>query len=545
MNSKRGGKSAAGMKTRACGVLMPLSSLPGRTGIGTLGRSAYEFVDFLQSAGQTYWQILPICPTSYGDSPYQSFSTFAGNPYFIDLDLLCEKGWLDRADVDGVDWGQDETSIDYGLLYLRRHEVLRRAMKRFFDSPPDDYRDFCEKNSFWLEDYALFMAVKDEHGGQEYQKWEDDIRTRAPGVCDMWRVKCSHSVQYYKMLQYLFFSQWFALKKYANDRGIGIIGDLPIYVAADSADVWADPRQFALDDDLMPTEVAGCPPDAFSEDGQLWGNPVYNWSYMKRTRYRWWTERLRASLEIYDVIRIDHFRGFDSYYCIPADADSAKNGVWRKGPGMSLWNRMRKVFGSLPIIAEDLGFLTDSVRKLLADSGFPGMKVMQFAFDSREESDYLPHRYSSNCVVYTGTHDNDTVLGWCGTAAPADVDFAKKYLRADSADALREHMMLAAMMSVADTCILTMQDLIGLGSAARMNTPSTVGENWKWRATADQITPKTAAWLRENTTVYGRLNRKRKGEFNERTEQSEKSEPTDQQEPPEKEHGAVCKGGVS
>ena len=489
---------------RASGVLMHLSSLPGDTGIGTMGAAAYAFVDFLQRAGQTYWQILPVCPTSYGDSPYQSFSTFAGNPYFIDLQLLCRDGFLTPDEYRAVDWGADETDVDYGLLYKRRHELFATVWERFRLGPPADFRAFCYKNAFWLDDYALFMAIKDAHGGVAYSHWEDDIRTRQPAAVAMWRVKCAERVQYYQMLQYFFFKQWFALKHYANRHGVRIIGDLPIYVAEDSADVWADPRQFRLDSDRRPVEVAGCPPDDFSADGQLWGNPVYDWAYMRRTRYRWWMQRLSMSLAIYDVIRIDHFRGFDSYYCIPYGAKNAKRGVWRNGPGMHLWNAVRRRLGDLPVIAEDLGFMTDSVRQMVADSGFPNMKVLQFAFDAAGESDHLPHAYHHNSVVYTGTHDNDTIRGWIGETKEADLAFAMDYLQAADEEQLPTQMMRAAMASVCDICILTMQDLLGLGAEARMNTPSTVGENWRWRARAEQITPEIADRLAELTRLYGR-----------------------------------------
>lgn len=489
---------------RSSGVLMPISALWGDTGIGTLGDSAYRFVDFLKSAGQKYWQILPICPTSFGDSPYQSFSTFAGNPYFIDLHLVAKEGYISEEDIAEVEWCQSESEIDYSLLYIERHKLFLTLQESFIKNTPEDFNSFCAENSFWLEDYALFMAIKDAHDGRPFEDWEEDIRKRQPEAVSCWVQKCSGRIQYYKMLQYFFFKQWYDLKEYANGKGIKIIGDLPIYVAGDSADVWSGPEQFYLDAELRPIEVAGCPPDAFSEDGQLWGNPVYDWDYMKETNYAWWKKRLETSLKIYDVIRIDHFRGFDSYYCIPYGAESAKEGVWRNGPGMDLFGSIKESMGELPIIAEDLGFLTDSVRRLLSDSGFPGMKVLQFAFDSREESDYLPHRYEKNTVVYTGTHDNDTIKGWVNTAAPDDVEYAVKYLRAETPKKLPKDMMLAALSCVSDLCILTMQDILGLGSEARMNTPSTVGENWKWRAVASQITDASAEFLRYYTKLYCR-----------------------------------------
>lgn len=490
--------------SRSAGILMHIASLPGRGGIGTLGQAAYAFVDFLESARQSYWQILPVGPTGYGDSPYQSFSTFAGNPYLIDPDTLCREGWLTEDEYRDIDWGDRADRVDYESLYRHRRTLFEQVYQRFRLSPPSDFSAFCREQADWLDDYALFMAVKDAHGGIAYTLWEEDIRARRPRAVEMWRVKCAERVQYYQMLQYFFFRQWHALKHYANAHGVRIIGDIPIYVAGDSADVWADPRQFCLDKDGHPTEVAGCPPDAFSEDGQLWGNPVYDWGYMRRTRYRWWIRRLRHSLTLYDCVRIDHFRGFESYYAIPYGADTAKVGQWRKGPGMRLWNVVRRQLGDLPVIAEDLGFLTEDVRRMLADSGFPGMKVLQFAFNAAGDSDYLPHRYTANSVVYTGTHDNDTIRGWVTEADEADRQFALDYLQASGEEELPRQMMLAALASVSDLCILTMQDLLGLGSEARMNTPSTVGANWSWRMQADQVSPELTEQLAFYTALYGR-----------------------------------------
>ena len=492
---------------RASGVLMHISSLPGNTGIGTLGKYAYQFVDYLKKYGQTYWQMLPICPTSYGDSPYQSFSTFAGNPYFIDFEKLEADGLLSRSDWENVNWGDNKNYVDYGLLYVERHKVFAKIQENFNKNIPADFEKYCAENSFWLDDYALFMAIKDAHNGASFSTWESDIKVRQPGAVVNWSERCEKRVQYYKILQYLFYKQWYELKKYANDNGIKIVGDIPIYVAADSSDVWTNPKQFALKGDLTPIEVAGCPPDAFSADGQLWGNPVYDWEYHKQTGYAWWKKRISECLKIYDVIRIDHFRGFDEYYCIPFGSPNAKNGQWRKGPGAALFNEIRKEFGDINIIAEDLGFLTPTVIQMLKDVGFPGMKVLQFAFDSREESDYIPHRYGHNSVVYTGTHDNDTILGWCKSAGADDVAFAKKYLRANSDDELRQEMMISALSCVANTCILCMQDLIGLDGSARMNIPSTVGNNWKWRASEDQITDKQFEFLGYYTRLYGRAER--------------------------------------
>ncbi len=492
------------LNKRACGVLMHISSLPGNTGIGTMGKNARKFVDFLASAKQKYWQILPVCPTSFGDSPYQSFSTFAGNPYFIDFDILKEEGYLKPTDYEKVNWGKDERFIDYGKLFVERHKVFSLLQKNFEKNLPSDFDSFCTENADWLSDYALFMAIKDAHNGIAFDLWEEDIRLRKTDSLDSWKEKTCERMNYYKMLQYFFFKQWKSLKKYANDRGLEIIGDIPIYVAADSADVWSNPSQFVLNDDCRPIEVAGCPPDCFSSDGQLWGNPVYNWEKMAESGYSWWKKRLKKSLEIYDVIRIDHFRGFDSYYCIPYGSKTAKEGVWREGPGMKLFNALRDEFGEIPVIAEDLGFLTDSVKKLLKDSGFPGMKVLQFAFGGDGSSDYIPYRYTKNCVVYTGTHDNDTILGWTTTATKEEVKNAKVYLRVKNNRQVVKEMMISAMSSVADTCILMMQDLIGLGKEARMNIPSTVGTNWKWRATEREFTKEAQDFLIRYTTLYGR-----------------------------------------
>ena len=491
------------LNKRSNGVLMHISSLPGNTGIGTLGKPAYDFVDFLKKSSQTYWQILPICPTSYGDSPYQSFSTFAGNPYFIDFELLVGQDFLQKKDYENISWGSDETQVDYGLLYEQRHKLFSIIQKNFEKNTPADFESFCKENAFWLDNYSLFMAIKDAHNGVSFLEWEKEIINREEQSLKKWTEKCSDRINYYKILQYLFFAQWNNLKKYANDNGIKIIGDIPIYVAADSADVWSSPEQFMLDENHIPTEVAGCPPDGFSADGQLWGNPVYNWDYMKKDNYSWWKKRLEMSLKNYDVLRIDHFRGFDSYYCIPFGDTTAKNGVWKKGPGTALFEEIKKCYGELPIIAEDLGFLTDSVRQMLKDVGYPGMKVLQFAFDSRENSDYLPHSYSKNSVVYTGTHDNDTILGWTSSAPAEDYSNAKKYLRTNDKNFPTE-MMLAAIESVSNTCILCMQDLIGLDGSARMNTPSTVGNNWKWRATQNQITENISEFLSYYTKLYNR-----------------------------------------
>jgi 4-alpha-glucanotransferase len=491
---------------RTSGVLMPISSLPSPYGIGTMGKAARKFVDFLQKAGQTYWQILPICQTSYGDSPYQSFSSFAGNPYFIDLEYLCRDKLLKKSECESFDWGDNERYVDYGTMYVSRYALLKKAYARFCRKTPDDFSEFCEKECAWLEDYALFMALKDANGGVAWSEWDTPLKRRDAEAIAGAKKQYAEEIAFYKMLQYLFFKQWTELKAYANEKHISIIGDIPIYVAMDSADVWASPELFYLDEDLNPIEVAGCPPDAFSADGQLWGNPLFRWDKMKADGYTWWTNRVRAVSRLYDIVRIDHFRGFDSYYAIPAGDDTARNGQWRTGPGMDLFHALEKNLGKLPIIAEDLGFLTPSVRQLLKDSGFPGMKVIQFAFDSREDSDYLPHNYPTNCVVYTGTHDNDTTMGWMKSAPKESVKFAKKYLNLTNKEGYNWGMMRAAWSSVAEMAIVPMQDLIGLGSEARINTPSTIGNNWKWRATKDQINHHLAKKLHHCMHMYARIN---------------------------------------
>ncbi|MBQ3563388.1 MAG: 4-alpha-glucanotransferase [Clostridia bacterium] len=490
---------------RSSGILMHISSLPSRYGIGTFGKEAYRFADFLKKAGQSYWQILPICPTSYGDSPYQSFSAFAINPYFIDLDMLADDGLLKPEEFDRINWGNDASKVDYEIIYNNRYKVLKKAYTRFKKKLPADYDDFCTENSFWLDDYALFMAIKDANKGIVWNAWENGLKLRDKESIAKATEKYSDAIGFYKMQQYLCFKQWSALKEYVNSLGLKIIGDMPIYVSADSADVWSRPDQFLLDENGNPTEVAGCPPDAFSEDGQLWGNPLYDWARMEKEDFSWWCKRISFAFKVFDTLRIDHFRGFEAYYCIPYEAKTAIEGVWKKGPGMKLFNAIKKNCGDLPIIAEDLGYLTEDVRKLLKDSGFPGMKVLQFAFDSREESDYLPHSYDKNCVVYTGTHDNDTIMGWTKTAAPTDVEYARQYMHVNENDGFNWIMMKTAWASPADTAIMMMQDFMGLSSEARMNEPSTLGGNWQWRIDSACINDWLAGIIYENTKIYCRL----------------------------------------
>ena len=489
---------------RSGGVLMHISSLPSPYGIGTMGDAAVKFVDFLKEAGQTYWQMLPVCPTSYGDSPYQSFSSFAGNPYFIDLDYLCQDRLLTKEECESYDWGANETEVDYGILYENRYQLLKKAYARFKEDTPKDYLTFCKEEADWLDNYALFMALKDANDGAAWFTWEHDLKFRKEEALEKVKKEKADEIDFWKMIQYLFYKQWWELKDYANTNGIQIIGDVPIYVAGDSADVWASPEQFYLDEELSMIDVAGCPPDAFSEDGQLWGNPLFRWDVMKKDGYTWWTKRIKAMSKLYDVVRIDHFRGFDSYYAIPAKDKTARNGEWREGPGMDLFRTLEAKLGKLNIIVEDLCYLTPSVIQLVKDSGFPGMKLIQFAFDTREDGDYLPHNYPVHSVVYTGTHDNDTILGWLQTAPKESVEFAKDYLRLTKTEGYNWGMMKGAWASVSELAIVTMQDILGLGSEARMNTPSTLGTNWKWRMKDGELTETLAKKLKRCMQMYGR-----------------------------------------
>lgn len=507
---------------RSSGVLLHISSLPSPYGIGTMGKEARKFVDFLVKSAQSYWQVLPICPTSYGDSPYQSFSSFAGNPYFIDLEILCKDKLLTQKECQAYEWGEDITKVDYGILYENRYPLLHKAFERFQKNIPEDYQGFCEEQADWLEDYALFMALKDAHDGVSWSEWETELKLRKPAAMEKAKTELAEEIDFWKMLQYLFYRQWNDLKAYANEKGIRMIGDVPIYVAMDSADVWADPSQFYLDDDLVPIDVAGCPPDAFSEDGQLWGNPLFRWDVMKKDGYRWWMKRMEKMSKLFDVIRIDHFRGFDSYYAIPFGDTTARNGEWREGPGIELFRTIEKELGKLDIIAEDLGFLTDSVREMLAASGYPGMKLIQFAFDTREDGDYLPHNYTRNSVVYAGTHDNDTILGWMKSAPKACVSFAKDYLKLDKEEGYHWGVMRGVWSSVGDTAVVTMQDLLGIGSEGRMNTPSTLGCNWMWRMKPGVIDKKLIKRIYNQMEIYGRLPKKE-----EDTEEAEKAEKTE------------------
>ena len=492
---------------RECGVLLPISSLPSKYGIGCFSKSAYEFVDQLKAAGQGCWQILPLGPTSYGDSPYQSFSTFAGNPYFISLEDLIEEGVLTEKECDAVDFGSREDDVDYEKIYKGRYKLLRKAYERSDISKNPDFVRFQQEQAHWLGDYALFMAVKDRFAGIPWTEWAEDIRLRWNNALDYYRKELYFEIEFQEYMQFKFYEQWAKLKAYANRRGIRIIGDIPIYVAFDSADTWSAPEMFRFNDALEPIDVAGCPPDGFSQTGQLWGNPLYDWEYHKKTGYDWWIRRIEHCFRLYDVVRIDHFRGFDEYYAVPYGEKTAVHGKWMPGPGIELFRTLEEKIGRKRIIAEDLGFLTPSVIQLLKESGFPGMKVLQFAFDSREDSNYLPHTYTRNCVVYTGTHDNDTTKGWYHTAAGSTRQFAKEYMykpRLDE-DTLAGDFIAMAMGSAADLCIVPMQDYLGLGSDARINTPSTLGGNWEWRMKPGEPDEGTVREMERMTKIYGRL----------------------------------------
>ena len=488
---------------RESGILMHITSLPGPYGVGTMGKEAYRFVDFLKKAGQHYWQILPLTPTGYGDSPYQSCSTFAGNHSLIDLDMLIEEGLLEKPEVENRDWFWSETKTDYGRLYNNRLPVLRLAYDRFQGG--EDFDRFCRENSSWLPDFALFMALKGKLGGAAWYTWEDGLKKRDPGAIWNARQELKDEIRFYSFVQYIFDRQWTALRRYAHENGVKIIGDVPIYVPYDSADVWSNPELFQMDEQMNPTAVAGCPPDAFSDDGQLWGNPLYRWDLLKQDGYGWWIRRLAAAGKLYDVVRMDHFRGFEAYWSVPFGDATAKNGHWVKGPGLDFMNAVKEKLPQISLIAEDLGFLTQEVLDLRDDSGFPGMKVLGFAFDSREPSEYLPHTYPANSVVYTGTHDNMTTRQWFDTAPADAVAYAREYMNITAEEGDVWGMIRTAFASVSDTCIIPMQDYLNLGGEARMNFPGTMTDaNWTWRASEGYLDGLTEKILRL-TKLYGRL----------------------------------------
>ncbi len=491
---------------REAGILLPIASLPSKYGIGCFSKEAYEFVDKLKASGQKYWQILPLGPTGYGDSPYQSFSTFAGNPYFIDPDDLVKRGYITEEDCKTFDFGADEQCIDYGKMYQARFALLKKAFMNSKIEEDNRFRNFVKESAYWLEDYAMFMAIKDANKSQCFIKWDEDIRFRDKVAMAKYAEELKDEIQFYRFQQYIFTDEWRRLKKYANTNGIKIIGDIPIYVAFDSADAWSNPELFQFDTDGTPLAVAGCPPDAFAATGQLWGNPLYKWDYHASTSYEWWIQRLRYTFELYDVVRIDHFRGFDEYYSIPYGDETAENGHWEPGPGYAFFETVKKCLGDKQVIAEDLGYLTPSVINLVKKTGYPGMKILQFAFDSREESNYLPYNYTANCVVYTGTHDNDTTRHWYDVISSADRKLCCEYLgiHGDARETVADYMIRAALSSVAKMCIIPIQDYLNLGGEARINYPSTLGRNWTWRLSKEMFDDINTEYIATLTRIFGR-----------------------------------------
>jgi 4-alpha-glucanotransferase len=499
---------------RSSGLLLHPTSLPGKYGIGDLGTEAYNFVNFLEAAGQSLWQVLPLGPTGYGDSPYQCFSAFAGNPYLISPERLVADGLLEESEINVPP--HDPRNIDFGPIIEFKLVLLRKAFERF--DPQSDpvkekvYTKFCEDNKFWLEDYALFMSVKDAHGGNNWNSWEPDIKQRKPAAMKSWKSKLEREIRFYEFVQFEFFRQWAALKDHANTKGIQIVGDAPIFIAYDSADAWSDRDQFTISPDGTLLKVAGVPPDFFSPMGQLWGNPLYNWKDMEEDDFLWWRRRITKMLETVDIIRFDHFRGFEAYWEIPGGAPTAQTGKWVKAPGKKFFGTLEKKLGKLPIMAEDLGLITEPVIELRDGFGFPGMKILQFAFGEAMEHQFLPHHFISNCIVYTGSHDNDTTRGYFEKAKSDGTDhylFAQKYLNTTNDNFVFE-MIRLAFASVADTAIIPMQDVLNLDSEARMNFPGRLGGNWSWRFTWDQVSPDLAPAYAEMTRVYERNPRNKK-----------------------------------
>ena len=498
---------------RNSGVLLSVTSLPSKYGIGCFDKAAYEFVDFLEKSGQRYWQILPLGASSHSsyDSPYQAYSAFAGNPYMISLDDLIEEGVLTKEECEAADFGSDPAKVDYAKLNENRLALLHKAYERSNISQNVEYLIFCQENFWWLDDYSLFMACKAFFGGANWTQWPQDIRMHYGPALDYYRTVLYFDVEFHKYLQFKFAQQWLKLKKYANDKHIQIVGDIPIYVSPDGSDIWAQPELFQLDENNRSTQIAGCPPDSFSADGQVWGNPLYRWDYHRNTGYHWWVTRLWYSFKLYDMVRIDHFRGFDEYFSIPAATANAKDGHWEKGPGMDLFWTLRRELGHREFIAEDLGLMTEGVRRLVQESGFPNMKVIQFAFDSADvggSNEYLPHNYNSNCVVYTGTHDNETISGWFAGLDKTERDHVRAYL-CDTATPIKhihEKFISLAMMCPAKTCIVPIQDWLGLDNSSRMNAPGTVGSNWSWRLLPGLVTEELGQEVLAVTKRFGRAN---------------------------------------
>lgn len=491
---------------RESGVLLPITSLPSEYGIGCFSKDALEFIDFLKGAGQKNWQILPMGPTGYGDSPYQSFSTFAGNPYFVDLETLIEEGLLTKEECDVCDFGEDAAYVEYEKQFQNRFELLKKAFLKF--TPDAEYEAFVKEEDFWLDDYSLYTAIKKSQNNVCWTDWEEGLRNRKVSALKKAKKELKEEIEFYKFIQFKFYQQWNKIHAYAKENDIKIIGDLPIYVSFDSADAWANPKLFQFTKEGFPKAVAGCPPDAFSETGQLWGNPLYNWKNHKKTGYEWWIKRIAQSFKLVDVLRIDHFRGFDEYYAIPYGDKTAEFGKWMKGPGIELFDAIKASLGDVNIIAEDLGVITDSVRALLAKTGYPGMKVLQFAFDSGTDNAYLPFNFTNNnCVVYTGTHDNNTTMGWLQTLKPNVQKVIRRYFNNwySSDGAVVWDLIRLAESSIANLCVVPMQDFLCLGKKARINTPSTLGDNFKWRLVKNQLSQKLMEDMKDMVMVYGRF----------------------------------------
>lgn len=491
-------------KRRAAGILLHISSLPSPYGIGTFGEESYRFVDFLKSSGQTYWQVLPLGPTGYGDSPYQVISSFAGNPYFIDLDYLAEDGLLDHEDLMQAEDSESEGIVDYSELFKERFSLLRKAYERIDLIDGAEFEEFKLENATWLEDYSLYMALKYKYDQKPYYEWPREVVKREVETLGELRQELSVELEYWSFLQYLFFSQWRNLKDYANKQGIKIIGDLPIYVGRDSADVWANPEVFCLDEDYSPRLLSGVPPDYFSPLGQLWGNPVYDWEYLEETDYSWWKSRISQSKHMFDGLRLDHFRGFESYWVVNSGNETAVEGSWVKGPGMQFFESLKEELQGLEIIAEDLGFLTHEVYKLKYDTGYMGMAILQFAFDGNKDNPYLPYNFESNSVVYPGTHDNDTVRGWLSKLDEQSLSKVKDYLNEQDDEKLVWEIIRAAYSSVSSLCIVQFQDILEQGSECRMNTPSSKSGNWSWRLKREDIKDEISEKLLELCRIYGR-----------------------------------------
>ncbi len=492
--------------TRSSGILLHPTSLPGEYGIGTIGRSAYQFVDFLLLSGQKLWQIFPLGPTGYGDSPYQSFSAFAGNPLLIDFEALKNEGLISKDHLDTTQTFSYDR-VDYGNVIEFKYSILRKAFSNFFNLATSvekvKYENFCNRHAYWLEDYCLFMALKNHFQGRSWLEWDNSVKCRDFQVLENLKGELKGEIDFHKFLQYVFFKQWSYLKAYANVNGIKIIGDIPIFVALDSADAWANPDIFSFNDEMEPLEVAGVPPDYFSKTGQLWGNPLYKWSELRKSNYKWWIDRIENSLKLVDIIRLDHFRGFAAYWSVPYGQSTAINGKWKEGPGEKFFAAVREELGSIPIIAEDLGLITPDVIKLRKSFNLPGMKVLQFAFDSEEENDYLPHNYDKNSIVYTGTHDNNTTLGWYNELNTQDKEYLKKYINLKDDD-ISWALIRTAWSSVSIFAIAPLQDLLKLGKEARMNIPGIAAGNWQWRCKEEDLTPHLTKELQELTTVYNR-----------------------------------------